>query len=156
MAVDPLKVQNKSWPWHHYFCSFLLILSKVMLPGPAFWTFGGSIAIKWLSYIPSLRFGGGRVELFWFRPVILKIMRIYVIFIWFRPNYHPPLPPAKGFIWEWETWFLCWRGRWTSGRWVVRLSPTLRTLDAPFTTAFEWSRVIKLVHFLMTMESYIE
>ena len=36
MAMDPPKVQNKSWPWQHYFCSFLLILSKVMLPGPAF------------------------------------------------------------------------------------------------------------------------
>ena len=31
------------------------------------------------------------IELFWFRPAIKKMTRIYVIFIWFQPNYHPPL-----------------------------------------------------------------
>ena len=59
MTMDPPKVQNKSWPWQHYFCKNKQKTAKEMLLGPAFfWTFSGSIAIKWLSYIPSLRFGG--------------------------------------------------------------------------------------------------
>ena len=69
-----------------------------MLLGPAFfWTFSGSIAIKWLSCTPSFRFGGGAyTELFWFRSIIKKIMRIYLIFILFQPNYDPTLQAEEG------------------------------------------------------------
>ena len=77
-SIERLK---KTLPEQNYFSKILQNFTKVMFVEQGFfWTFNSSVAIKWLSYIYILRFGGGRIKVFKFGAVIEKIVGTYVHF----------------------------------------------------------------------------